>query len=324
MKPIEFSTGEKEQIVALLQQKYKNSPFKGSQNKFAISIGLSGTDMTYLLSDRWKTKKDAAKVGPRKWIDVAIAVGFSRNQGLRLKIAPTMVYQDIYAHLQACQTEAACVLLCDQPGIGKTATAKHYADTHHGAIYIDCSRVNRKIAFVRKLARTLGLESKGRIDDLIERIVATIKLCANPVLILDEAGDMDAKLLLLVKQLYNELEGICGFYLMGSDGLRNRIKRGVYLNKLGFTEVLSRMGGKPIRITSENPKDRKEEYRLMAEDILQANGITETEDIEYILEDMEETTGIVDRNHDLRRLNTAILKWKKVKQAQQTTQAKAS
>lgn len=324
MKPIEFSTKEKEQIIALLQQKYKNSPFKGSQNKFAISIGLSGTDMTYLLSDRWKTKKDAAKVGPRKWIDVAIAVGYTRNQGLRLHITPTMVYQDIYAHLQACQTEAASVLLCDEPGVGKTATAKHYADTHHGAIYIDCSIVSRKIAFVRKLARTLGLDSKGKIDNLIERIVATIKLCANPVLILDEAGDMDSRLILLVKQLYNQLEGICGFYLMGSDGLRNRIQRGVFLNKLGFTEILSRTGGKPIRITSENAEDRKEEYLLMAEDILRTNGITQTEDIEYILEDMKETTGIQDRYHDLRRLDTAILKWKKVKQIQNPPQAKVS
>ena len=99
----------------------------------------------------------------------------------------------------------------------------------------------------------------------------------QPLIILDEAGDLDDRSILEIKRLYNNLEGSCGFYLVGADGLQRKIERGVANGKQGFLETYSRFGKKFSRHT---PKDLEKRTPFMvqaAREILEAQGITSKE-----------------------------------------------
>ena len=77
-----------------------------------------------------------------------------------------------------------------------------------------------------------------------------------PLIILDEAGDLQYEAFLELKALWNASEGACGWYMMGADGLRAKIRRNIDGEKVGYTEIFSRFGQRFNRITPENEKER--------------------------------------------------------------------
>ena len=127
-------------------------------------------------------------------------------------------------------------MLCDLSDIGKTYTAQHYAKTHKNAVYIDCSQVKSKTRLVRTIAKSFGVGSTGRLTDVYEDLVYYLKTLPNPLIILDEAGDLH------YEALWNATDGMCGWYMMGADGLKAKVQRAIDNKKVGYTEIFSRFG----------------------------------------------------------------------------------
>jgi hypothetical protein len=73
-------------------------------------------------------------------------------------------------------------------------------------------------------------------------LVTYLKTSAKPLVILDEAGDLDYDAFKEVKSLWNATEYTCGWYMMGADGLRAKIQRGVNAMTVGYSEIFSRFG----------------------------------------------------------------------------------
>lgn len=80
----------------------------------------------------------------------------------------------------------------------------------------------------------------------------------NPLIILDEAGDLSYEAFLELKALWNATERCCGWYMMGADGLKEKINRSIECKKVGYTEMLSRYGDRYSRVTPEDGKERKQ------------------------------------------------------------------
>ncbi len=145
---------------------------------------------------------------------------------------------------------------------------RHYVKTHANAIYIDCSQVKTKLKLVRKIAAEFGVDSKGRYADVYEDLVFYLRSIDSPIIILDEAGDLQYEAFLELKALWNATERCCAWYMMGADGLKEKINRSIECKKVGYTEMLSRYGDRYSKVTPDDSKERTkflvEQARIVA------------------------------------------------------------
>ena len=158
--------------------------------------------------------------------------------------------------------------MCDMPNIGKTFTARYYVAHHKNAVYIDCSQVKTKLKLIRKIASEFGVDSKGRYSDVYDDLVYYLRSIDTPLIILDEAGDLQYEAFLELKALWNATERCCAWYMMGADGLKEKINRSIECKKVGYTEMLSRYGDRYSKVTPDDGKERehflKEQARIVA------------------------------------------------------------
>lgn len=228
------------------------SNFYGSDAKFATSLGISSSQYS-----RIKNGQTEHVLSDSNWITIARALGVNPESDTNWQAANTPVFQFINAQLDVCQRQGLSSLLCDFSDIGKTFAAQQYANSHRNAVYIDCSQVKSKQKLIRKIAQQLGLGGAGRYADVYDNLVYYIKTVPKPMIILDEAGDLQHDAFLEVKALWNATEHCCGYYMMGADGLQNKMNRSIDHKKVGYTELFSRFGkryGKVIPAGDESTK----------------------------------------------------------------------
>jgi len=256
-----ITTGNKERILAAIAANRKNYP---SDAKHAAALGIS----TSVYSNLKKGQTEKA-LSDANWISIARRLDVSLRDGIAWKGARTATYEYITAQLTACQERSLSVLLCDLPNIGKTFTARWYVSEHANAVYVDCSQVKTKRALVRKIAREFGIDVTGKYQDAYEDLVYYLRSMQRPLVILDEAGDLQYEAFLELKALWNATEMCCGWYMMGADGLRAKITRSVEAQKVGYAEMFSRYGGRYSRVTPEEGRERDafllEQARVVAE-----------------------------------------------------------
>ena len=162
-------------------------------------------------------------------------------------------------------------MLCDKSGIGKTHTARCYVRNHANAVYIDCSQAKSKQKLIRQIAREFGVGSVGTYNDVYADLVFYLRSLPRPLVILDEAGDLDYAAFLELKALWNATERCCGWYMMGANGLRDKIHRFIDNKKVGFEEIFSRYGSRYQRVTPGSDKETEEFMRLISALIAKAN-----------------------------------------------------
>lgn len=222
-----------------------------SDARHAKVLGISASAYTNI-----KKGNLDRQLSDASWIGLARRLGVELRPDRAWKIANTATYQYITMQLELCQQGSVGKIICDVPNIGKTCTAQAYVKTHPYAVYIDCSQVKSKMAFVRKIAQEFGVTSSGRYAEVYEDLVHYLQIIDRPLIILDEAGDLHYEAFLEIKALYNRAEGNCGWCLLGADGLKAKIERCIDHRKVGYTEIFSRFGDGFSRVTPEDEKER--------------------------------------------------------------------
>lgn len=255
-----ITTDIKNKILAAIKANRANYP---SDAKHAASLGI--TTSVYSAVKNGQTER---VLSDANWISIARKLGVSLRGEIEWKVAKTPTYKFITAQLEACQTGGISAIMCDLPNIGKTFTARHYVKTHPNAIYIDCSQVKTKLKLVRKIAAEFGVDSKGRYSDVYDDLVYYLGSIDSPLIILDEAGDLQYEAFLELKALWNATERCCAWYMMGADGLKEKINRSIECKKVGYTEMLSRYGDRYSKVTPDDSKERTkfliEQARIVA------------------------------------------------------------
>ena len=250
----------KNRILEAIRANRVNYP---SDAKHAASLGI--TTSVYSAVKNGQTDR---VLSDANWISIARKLGVSLRGEIEWKAAKTPTYLFITAQLEVCQSGGISAIMCDLPNIGKTFTARQYVKSHANAIYIDCSQVKTKLKLVRKIASEFGVDSKGRYADLYEDLVYYLRSIECPLIILDEAGDLQYEAFLELKALWNATERCCAWYMMGADGLKENINRSIECKKVGYTEMLSRYGDRYSRVTPEDGKERNrfllEQARIVA------------------------------------------------------------
>lgn len=260
---MEISKAIKERILAAITADRENYP---SDNKHAVALGISPS--VYNAIKRGNYDRQVSDAG---WVGMARRLGVVLRQEMEWKVADTPTYRFIGAQLALCQESGVSAILCDIPNIGKTFTARAYVKTHRNAIYIDCSQVKTKRKLVRKIAKEFGVTNVGRYYDVYEDLVAYMKTLDTPLVILDEAGDLQYEAFLELKALWNATERCCGWYMMGADGLKAKIDRNVEGMKVGYAEMLSRFGDTYSRVTPEDEHERRKFLKAQAAIVAKVN-----------------------------------------------------
>lgn len=255
-----ITTENKKRISEAISSQRANYP---SDAKHAASLGI--TTSVYSAVKNGQTEK---VLSDASWITIARKLGVSLRDGMEWKAARTATFEYITAQLEFCQEGGLSGILCDMANIGKTFTALYYVKGHRNAIYIDCAQVKSKQRLIRKIAKEYGVSSNGRYVDVYDDLVYYLRSIETPLIILDEAGDLQYEAFLELKALWNATEHCCAWYMMGADGLKEKINRSIECKKVGYTEMLSRYGDKYSKVTPDDGKERErflnEQARIVA------------------------------------------------------------
>ncbi len=255
-----ITTEIKNKIAEAIKAARINYP---SDAKHAASLGV--TTSAYSSIKNGQTER---VLSDGNWMSIARKLGVNLRGGIEWKAAKTETFKYITTQLEFIQERGLSGLLCDLPNIGKTFTARHYVKTHPNAVYIDCSQVKTKLKLVRKIATEFGSNTRGSYSDVYADLVFYLRSIDAPLIILDEAGDLQYEAFLELKALWNATERCCAWYMMGADGLKAKINRSIECNKVGYAEMFSRYGDRYSRITPDDGREReaflKEQARVVA------------------------------------------------------------
>ncbi len=254
----------KTRIIEKLAQ--SREMFSGSDAKFSVSLGINNAQYS-----RIKNGDTEKVLSEAQWISIARRLGVSLTNAPEWKTANTPVFQFITIQLEMCQTRSFSAILCDLSDIGKTFTAVHYAKTHKNVVYVDCSQVKSKQKLIRYIAKEFGVGSTGKYADVYEDLVFYLKTISTPLIILDEAGDLQYEAFLEIKALWNATELTCGFYMMGADGLKEKMHRSINSKKVGYTEIFSRFGKRYGKVVPVSREESEKMLQASAAMIIKAN-----------------------------------------------------
>jgi DNA transposition AAA+ family ATPase len=269
-----ITTELKQKVLVALSESRTN--FEGSDAKFAVSLGINGAQY-----NRIKNGELERVLSDANWISLARRLEVSLNNLPEWKTAKTPVFDFITEQLSFCQNQGTSRLLCDVADIGKTYTAKVYVKSNKNAVYVDCSQVKSKNNMVRFIAKEFGVGNNGRYADVYANLVFYLHQLPNPLIILDEAGDLEFSAFLELKALWNATERCCGWYMMGADGLKEKIRRSIDCKKVGYTEIFSRYGGRYQKASPESAEEIKQFKTVLAALVIRAN--SEGEDIQKMI-----------------------------------------
>ena len=238
-----ITEAQKQKIIAAIAGNRVNYP---SDAKHAASLGISTS--VYSAIKNGQTDK---ALSDANWISIARKLGVNLRGEMEWKAAKTPTFEYITAQLEFSQQSSLSGILCDMPNIGKTFTARYYVQSHKNAVYIDCSQVKTKLKLVRKIAAEFGVDSKGKYSDVYE--------------------DLQYEAFLELKALWNATERCCAWYMMGADGLKEKINRSIECKKVGYTEMLSRYGDRYSKVTPDDGKEREQFLNNQARIVAKVN-----------------------------------------------------
>ena len=261
-----ISKENKKRVIGALKEKSSLYP---SAAKMAVALGINPAQLS-----RIKKGETEKVLSDAQWISIARRLDVELGTRTELVPAQTDVFNIITAHLKACQQNSISGLLCDHADIGKTYTAKYYVKNNPNAVYIDCSQNKRKQQFVRAIAREFGVGHTGKYKDVYDDLVFYLRSLPNPLIIIDEAGDLSYEAFLELKALWNATEYSCGWYMMGADGLKAKIERAINNKKVGYAEIFSRYGNRYQKITPDGREELDNWRKAQVATIAKANGVT--------------------------------------------------
>ena len=237
--------------------------------------------MSQMLNGNW------SQISDEMWRAVAAQTGVKDTNW---EAVETTTYKRMTKILSDCQTGALVMGVTGDAGTGKTFAVKRYAESHRQVYVLCCNEFwNRKL-FLSELLQMMGRDSSGyTVGEMMAVVVRGLKMQESPLIVLDEADKLSDQVLYFFITLYNNLEDECGIVLCATSHLEKRLRRGMKLNKKGYAEIWSRLGKKCVPLRGVTARD------ITA--ICEANGVTDSHDIDDVIEDSEQ---------DLRRVKRKL------------------
>lgn len=256
----EFRTKVREAII----QQREN--YSGSDAQYAKTLGIAPAIYSRLVN---KGEIDRV-LGDANWLTIGRLLNVSIREN-PWKIAITPVYRELEEAFHECQQLSQSRMLVDDTGIGKTVCAKHIVKGMKNGFYFDCSQAKNKQAFIRQLAKTVGVDHHGRYYDVKANLKYFLNILESPFIALDEFGDLEYQTYLEVKELWNGTEGHCAWFAIGADGLQQKIDAGIAAKKVGYRELFRRFSEDYAKLVPLGVDDRATWYRELYKSVATIN-----------------------------------------------------
>jgi hypothetical protein len=254
---------KKKVVDALLQARTK---FDGTDSQFAKKWGINNAVYSTL-----KTIKNYdGLLRDAQWLSIGRELEIQPNE-LKWVTAKTDVFIAMDEDIRFCQRYSKAMLYVDECGIGKTHNAKYLARELNNCFYVDGSQAKTKQQFIRLIARTIGVDDKDKYVKVKASIKYALSMLPQPLVIIDEAGDLEYTAFLELKELWNATADVCGWYMMGADGLRAKIERGINCKKVGYAEIFSRFSERFGKVVPAGKADKIAFYKKLFTDVLSVN-----------------------------------------------------
>lgn len=260
---MQLSIEFKKEVLTALELDRKN--YGGADAAFAKKWGINGS-----VYSRLKAGELDGLIRDHQWLNIGRELNVD-SKSRKWNVARTDVYTEMEDNISFCQQASKSMILVDDTAIGKTFCAKHILRNLRNGFYLDCSQAKTKQLFIRTLAKVIGLDNTGKYIEVKANLKYYIKQLELPVIVLDEVGDLEYTAFLELKEMWNATEGLCGFYLMGADGLEEKINRGINNKKVGYREIFSRFNNQFMHIAPRAAADRLTFYRKLISDVLNVN-----------------------------------------------------
>lgn len=242
---------------------------KGTNKEVGVKLGLEETRVSRVRNFKGNlTDETLLRVGK----DLGVP-----PSGVEWQVARTKIYRSIEEMIIAAKSHQASFALVDSAGSGKTFSARHIAREYQNVFYVDCSQSKTPSRLVKNIARSLGVRHVGITDVILEELKYKLAVMETPVIILDEFGDINNESLKLVKELWNAVDGSCGWIAMGADGMKVRMERGLSRAQVGYAEIYSRFSDRILTISPSDPEEYAVFYKQTVYEIAIANGATAQE-----------------------------------------------
>jgi len=243
-----------------------------SNAKMATFLGISAAQYSRVM----KGELDSV-LGDGNWISIARKLEIVLSESMKWDAVETQVFQYINVQLTVMQKMSVSGILCDLAGIGKTFAARYYVKGHKNAVYIDCSQCKSKQRLIRAISKGFGVPNVGKYEDVKDNLKYWIGGLPTPLVVLDEAGDLDYPAFLELKELFNATENLCSWYLMGAEGLRDKINRMLVSKKIGYSEMVSRLIDNNKKIVPDGTEASMIFLRTQVAAVAAANGVANTD-----------------------------------------------
>lgn len=294
---IQLSIEQKKNIIAALLE--HRDKMDVSDDQFAKQYELSGSVLSLL-----KSGKIDGLISPAKYINIAFKLNLSLKEH-KWNIARTPLLEMIEEGVMFCQAHSKCMIFIDDNGLGKTTAAKFLSKNLKNCFHIPCKQGRDKSAFIRLLAKTVGVDHVGSLTDLKEKIKFALRIIPNTIVILDDSGYLKDPAYMEALEIVDATEGACGWYQIGDHTLSLKIDRCVKLGKIGYAAMFSRFSSKWERYTPTEKNAKIQSLRTLIKCVVTANsgkGMDINNIVNRTLEIKEgEVTG------DLRRAESLVI-----------------
>lgn len=239
--------------------------YDGADSAFAKQWGINGS-----VYNRIKNGELVGLLKDNQWLNIGRELNIDLGER-KWNMARTDVFTVVEEDIMFCQQHAKAKIFVDDSEIGKTFSARYLSRKLKNCFYVDASQAKTKQLFIRLIAKTIGVDSDGKYAEVKANIKYYLRLLPQPMMIIDEAGDLEYKAFLELKELWNATENACGWYMIGADGLRNLIEKGIRGKKVGYREIFSRYSGSYTTVTPVDKQEKQGFYRKLISDVLSVN-----------------------------------------------------
>jgi DNA transposition AAA+ family ATPase len=226
MKSSELKQEAKELLIDFLGKK------KVSKVKLAGKIGVSNSVLTYVTQEQWENVSEEMLMK---------IVNTLKTPGGNYKIVETGNFRTVQI---MCKHVARWHQMCGLtgfPGAGKTTALKSYYRSNPHVYYVECKSYMNNRQFFRSISNELGVNCEGSLCDMLESIVTAFKKKESPLLIIDEAGKLSHRQILVLHDLRNATDSNLGIILSGCEYFRENLEKGVKREKTGIPEFYGRI-----------------------------------------------------------------------------------
>lgn len=255
---------DKVEIKRLFEEKRKRLEL--SQEQAATQAGSKGSTVSAVFSGKYGADDTAIYKLLADW------VGF--NQG-ELKIVETKNFLLMNETLNEARNSRDMFAIIGEAGYGKTVAQRYYAQENKNCFLIRCEEFWLQGDLLNEILRQLGRSGIYKPKEAFELIYNTLVTLDKPLLMFDEPDKLKNIVLRTFISMFNRFENKCAITLTGTQYLHDRLKRGKDLNKKGFKELWSRIGGNPIQLHTTSVRDIRK--------ILFENGITDEVEVNKII-----------------------------------------